>query len=88
MKKLHNKVNIVPLIAKSDVLTTKEVKRLKEKVSILNIQIGPWIGKSNVFTPFEVKKLNEKVSILIKVNATSLREKSDIITPEEVKRLE
>lgn len=32
MKKLHNKVNIVPLIAKSDVLTTKEVKRLKEKV--------------------------------------------------------
>ena len=32
MKKLHNKVNIVPLIAKSDVLTTREVKRLKEKV--------------------------------------------------------
>ncbi|CAC5386141.1 SEPT4 [Mytilus coruscus] len=32
MKKLHNKVNIVPLIAKSDVLTPKEVKRLKTKV--------------------------------------------------------
>ncbi|VDI39525.1 septin 4 [Mytilus galloprovincialis] len=32
MKKLHHKVNIVPLIAKSDVLTPKEVKRLKTKV--------------------------------------------------------
>ncbi|KAK3084955.1 hypothetical protein FSP39_022047 [Pinctada imbricata] len=32
MKQLHNKVNIVPLIAKSDILTPKEVKRLKTKV--------------------------------------------------------
>lgn len=32
MKKLHHKVNIVPLIAKADVLTPKEIKRLKERV--------------------------------------------------------
>lgn len=32
MKKLHNKVNIVPLIAKADVLTPKEMKKLKTKV--------------------------------------------------------
>ena len=32
MKKLHHKVNIIPLIAKSDMLTKPEVKRLKEQV--------------------------------------------------------
>ena len=32
MKKLHHKVNIVPLVAKADMLTKKEIKNLKEKV--------------------------------------------------------
>lgn len=32
MKKLHHKVNIIPLIAKSDTLTPKEKARLKSKV--------------------------------------------------------
>ncbi|KAL7042434.1 hypothetical protein ACKWTF_001135 [Chironomus riparius] len=32
MKKLHQKVNIVPVIAKSDVLTKKEVNRLKSRI--------------------------------------------------------
>lgn len=32
MKKLHNKVNIVPVIAKADCLTKKEVERLKARV--------------------------------------------------------
>lgn len=32
MKQLHNKVNIVPVIAKADVLTKKEMQRLKKKV--------------------------------------------------------
>ena len=32
MKALHDKVNIVPVIAKADTLTKKEVKRLKERV--------------------------------------------------------
>ncbi|XP_046979912.1 septin-1 [Schistocerca americana] len=32
MKQLHNKVNIVPVIAKADVLTKKEVSRLKKRV--------------------------------------------------------
>jgi len=32
MKQLHNKVNIVPVIAKADVLTKKEVQRLKQRV--------------------------------------------------------
>jgi septin 2 len=32
MKKLHSKVNIVPVIAKADVLTKKEVNRLKTRI--------------------------------------------------------
>jgi len=32
MKQLHNKVNIVPVIAKADVLTKTEVQKLKKKV--------------------------------------------------------
>lgn len=32
MKKLHNKVNIVPVIAKADVLTKKEMLKLKKTV--------------------------------------------------------
>ena len=32
MKDLHDKVNIVPVIAKADTLTKKEVKQLKERI--------------------------------------------------------
>ncbi|KAL5016217.1 hypothetical protein ScPMuIL_005806 [Solemya velum] len=43
MKRLHNKVNIIPLIAKSDILTPKELKRLKanvlQEIAQHNIQI-------------------------------------------------
>ena len=34
MKQLHQKVNIVPIIAKADVLTKKEVADLKKRVKI------------------------------------------------------
>lgn len=37
MKMLHHKVNIVPVIAKADMLTKKEVARLKKRVIILKI---------------------------------------------------
>lgn len=33
MKAIHNKVNIVPVIAKADTLTLKERERLKRRVS-------------------------------------------------------
>lgn len=36
MKQLHNKVNIVPVIAKADVLVKKEILRLKKKVRYNN----------------------------------------------------
>lgn len=39
MKKLHNKVNIVPVIAKSDVLTKKEIQKLKKRVNIILITL-------------------------------------------------
>lgn len=39
MKQLHNKVNIVPVIAKADVLTKKEMLRLKKRVC--SIQLFP-----------------------------------------------
>ncbi|XP_041347988.1 septin-2-like isoform X2 [Gigantopelta aegis] len=32
MKKLHNKVNIVPVLAKADTLTKAELKKMKEKI--------------------------------------------------------
>lgn len=35
MKAIHNKVNIVPVIAKADTLSLKERERLKKRVSIL-----------------------------------------------------
>ncbi len=34
MRKLHEKVNIVPVIAKADTLTPREIKKLKATVSI------------------------------------------------------
>ena len=40
MKKLQSRVNLIPVIAKSDTLTTAEIKKLKAKVEtkLLNIQ--------------------------------------------------
>lgn len=35
MKALHNKVNIIPIIAKADTLTQTELKKLKARVSKL-----------------------------------------------------
>lgn len=51
MKKLHNKVNIVPVIAKSDVLTKKEIQKLKKRVTILtqNIQFKNYIYNFFIF---------------------------------------
>lgn len=44
MKQLHNKVNIVPVIAKADVLTKKEVQRLKDRVNHnLRISFGAFV---------------------------------------------
>jgi len=39
MKSLHRKVNIVPVIAKADMLTPPEIKKLKKKVSVLLIVV-------------------------------------------------
>ena len=36
MRSLHDKVNIVPVIAKADTLTKTEIRSLKARVSILN----------------------------------------------------
>lgn len=32
LRRLHRKVNVVPVIAKADTLTTQEVKKLKERI--------------------------------------------------------
>ena len=39
MKSLHHKINIIPVIAKADMLTPVELKKLKKKVNILLIVI-------------------------------------------------
>lgn len=36
MKAIHNKVNVVPVIAKADTLTLKERERLKRRVTLPN----------------------------------------------------
>lgn len=41
MKALHEKVNIVPLIAKADCLVPGEIRKLKERVSL---GLGLWDG--------------------------------------------
>ena len=43
MKQLHNKVNIVPVLAKADTLTKQEVAKLKRKVSITSHHIISWL---------------------------------------------
>lgn len=40
MKAIHNKVNIVPVIAKADTLTLKERERLKKRVSMASMFPG------------------------------------------------
>lgn len=32
LRRLHRKVNVVPVIAKADTLTTQEVKKLKDRI--------------------------------------------------------
>lgn len=32
MRRMHRKVNIVPVVAKSDTLTSTEIKRLKNRI--------------------------------------------------------
>ena len=54
MKMLHHKVNIVPVIAKADMLTKKEVARLKKRVT----------DESNFFTRF-VRSVMEIVTIAL-----------------------
>lgn len=44
MKALHEKVNIVPLIAKADCLVPSEIRKLKERVSLLCVTAGPGLG--------------------------------------------
>jgi septin family protein len=39
MKALHHKVNIVPIIAKSDALTQEELVQMKQNVSKTKVEI-------------------------------------------------
>lgn len=48
MKALHEKVNIVPLIAKADCLVPCEIRKLKERVSICGSGSGPGLGSKSI----------------------------------------
>lgn len=62
MKAVHHKVNIVPVIAKSDTLTLQECTQLKRKVSALDTvwvrnekdsdltRCGPGSRKTEIYT--------------------------------------
>ena len=39
MKRLHEKVNIIPLIAKADTLTPEECQQFKKQVSKMSLEI-------------------------------------------------
>jgi len=52
LRRLHRKVNVVPVIAKADTLTTHEVKKLKERI-LADIE------------EHEIQVLSEKLHLLI-----------------------
>lgn len=47
MKQLHNKVNIVPVLAKADTLTKQEVAKLKRKVSVIANVLSTHLKRQN-----------------------------------------
>lgn len=57
MKALHEKVNIVPLIAKADCLVPSEIRKLKDRVSLLSMREAgqklqrSWPVPSQALTP-------------------------------------
>ena len=70
MKSLHNRVNIVPVIAKSDTLTKQEVNRLKKRVldEIAKVKkkrfsksvIDPFFSTISKSTNFQTSKTTKK----------------------------
>ncbi|XP_056273312.1 septin-7-like [Pseudoliparis swirei] len=98
MKRLHDKVNIIPLIAKADTLTPEEcqllkpldiefMKRLHDKVNII-----PLIAKADTLTPEECQLLKPldiefMKRLHDKVNIIPLIAKADTLTPEECQLL-
>jgi septin family protein len=53
MRRMHRKVNIVPVIAKADTLTSAEIKRLKDRIMAdiedhkIQVYISNFFGKEN-----------------------------------------
>lgn len=56
MKALHEKVNIVPLIAKADCLVPSEIRKLKDRVRLLSLR-GDLAKNSRVAGQCRVKLL-------------------------------
>jgi len=61
LRRLHRKVNVVPVIAKADTLTTHEVKKLKERILAdieeHEIQVACeklWLGICEISTVFSI----------------------------------
>ncbi|XP_022253618.1 septin-1-like isoform X2 [Limulus polyphemus] len=91
MKQLHSKVNIVPVIAKADALTKKEVMKLKRRV-------GHSVP-ADVLTKKEVMKLKRRVGhsvpadVLTKKEVMKLKRRvghsvpADVLTKKEVMKL-
>lgn len=69
MKALHEKVNIVPLIAKADCLVPSEIRKLKDRVSLLqpkgpgqNLQ-GSWPVPSESSPLLQIREEIDKFGI-------------------------
>ena len=68
MKSLHNRVNIVPVIAKSDTLTKQEVNRLKKRVldeiaKVLKFTLHRYLSEFSTIsksTSFQTSKMMKK----------------------------
>ena len=78
MRRLHDKVNIIPLIAKADTLTPDECREFKKTVStstllIMNVyyKLGFKGTATLMITMFYMKDLN-KPCILIPVSSKSI----------------
>ena len=66
MKSLHHKVNIIPVIAKADMLTPIELKKLKKKVNILLIlKVESGDSRSIVIVAVNLLTANRVVIIVL-----------------------
>lgn len=64
MKRLHHKVNIVPIVAKADALTNSEMRDLKDRVRLTTmiatvaVLLNPWVLPFQILEDLDRHKID------------------------------